>query len=107
MSLKIEIMISRLYPVVVLLMMAFTLNAQHRDVQDLNAQHRDVQDLDVQDQDVLISENFQDVALIKALEILEQNYPLQFFYEEKTLDSILINADFQEAPVSACLEAIL
>lgn len=71
----------------IFLMMVLALNAQH--------------------QDVLISENFQDVALIKAFEALEQNYPLQFFYEKQTLDGILINAEFQETPLSECLESLL
>ncbi|MFO7671415.1 MAG: TonB-dependent receptor [Bacteroidales bacterium] len=68
-------------------MMAFTLRAQH--------------------QDVLISENFHDLPLITVIETLERNYPLQFFFDQNTLEGKVIDADFQETPLTLCLETIL
>lgn len=68
-------------------MIAFTLGAQH--------------------QDVLISENFHALPLITVIETLERNYPLQFFYDRNTLEGMVIDADFQETPLTLCLETIL
>lgn len=80
-------MTSRPYLVVLLLIMVSTLKAQN--------------------QEVLISEEFSNISLITFIETLEQNYPLQFFYEKKTLEGKVINVAFQETPLKDCLEEIL
>ena len=77
----------RKYLTVVLLMYVLALNAQH--------------------QDVLISGDFQQVPLVSFIQTLEQNYPVQFFFERKTVDGILISGNFQETPLPRCLESIL
>ena len=86
MSLKNKIKTSRPYLVLLLLIMVSTLQAQN--------------------QEVLISEEFSNISLITFIETLEQKYPLQFFYEKKTLEGIMISADFQETPLKACMEEI-
>ena len=68
MSLKNKIKTSRPYLVLLLLIMVSTLQAQN--------------------QEVLISEEFSNISLITFIETLEQNYPLQFFYEKKTLEGM-------------------
>ncbi len=55
---------------------------------------------------VLITGHFDGVPLKVFLTETEQNYPVFFYYDEQTIDSIFVNADFREAPVSECLETI-
>ncbi len=63
--------------------------------------------LNAQSQGVLISGSFRDIPFHSFIETLEQNYPLQFFYERNEVDHILVNAEFQNAPFPACLASIL
>jgi len=63
--------------------------------------------LNAQQQDVFISGNYQEVPLISFIESLEQNYPVQFFFVNKSLDGKIISGNFQETPLQNCLESIL
>jgi hypothetical protein len=63
--------------------------------------------LNAQHQDVLINGEFQNVPLRSFIQTVEQNYPVLFFFEWETVDTILIHADFQETPLKECLESIL
>lgn len=63
--------------------------------------------LKAQFQDVLISGDYRQVPLIFFLGSLEQNYPVQFFYEKKLLDGKVVSGNFQETPIQRCLESIL
>jgi len=62
--------------------------------------------LNAQSQDVLINGSFRDVPFNSFIETLEQNYPVQFFYDRNEVDRIRVNAEFQNAPFPTCLESI-
>jgi hypothetical protein len=62
--------------------------------------------LNAQDNPVLISGSFQQMPLRTFIDEIEHEYPVKFFFEEKTIDSISITAVFNSTPLENCLETI-
>jgi hypothetical protein len=58
-------------------------------------------------QDVSVTGIFQDTPLLEVIEVLEQMYPVHFFFDPETIEGILVSAEFQETPLKSCLEYIL
>lgn len=54
-----------------------------------------------------ITGNYQATPLKSFIEEVGQKYPVNFFYDEKTIGSILVTANFKETPLRECLESIL
>jgi hypothetical protein len=63
--------------------------------------------LGAQEPEYTISGRYQSVPLKSFLKEVEQKYPVYFFYDEKTVDAITVNAEFKETPLKEALEMIL
>jgi hypothetical protein len=62
--------------------------------------------LNAQNSQLLITGTYRQTPLKSFISETEQKYPVRFFFEDKTIDSISVTADFHDTPLDKCLEAI-
>ncbi len=59
-----------------------------------------------QDSAIKITGSFSSFPLRDFLEDVEHNYPVHFYYDAQTIDSVSVTADFQDTPIETCLDMI-
>ncbi len=62
--------------------------------------------LDAQNLPVFITGSFQQMPLASFINETEQKYPVKFFYERKSIEQISVTANFNNTPLSRCMEII-
>lgn len=56
---------------------------------------------------ILITGRYQQTPLKSFISEIEQKYHVKFFYEDKAIENLTVTSDFNQTPLSQCLEMIL